>query len=86
MAPSCEFNKGKGKEDIENIIDEMNKTWKRNEDCSTSNGEGSLHPMGQEITPHQTKQSRVMWDWYLKDIYHKLVPKDLVLKILHNNE
>ena len=25
---------------------------------------GSLHPMGQVITPHQTKKSRGMWDWY----------------------
>ena len=28
-APSCEFDKGKGKEDVEHIKDEMNKTWKK---------------------------------------------------------
>ena len=30
--PSCEFNKGKGKEDIENVQNKMNKTWNRKDD------------------------------------------------------
>ena len=29
---------------------------------------GSLHPMGRVIAPHQTKQTRGMWDRYLKAI------------------
>ena len=29
---------------------------------------GSLHPMGQVITPHQTRKSKGMWEWYLKVI------------------
>jgi len=41
-APSCEFNKGKGKVDIENAKNEMNKTWKRNKDYNTSSGEDHL--------------------------------------------
>ena len=45
-APSCEFNKGKGKADIENVRDEMNKTWKRKEDCSTSSADGITSPNG----------------------------------------
>ena len=39
-APSCEFNKGKGMVDIENFRNEMNNTWKRKEDCSTSSVDG----------------------------------------------
>ena len=39
-APSCEFNKGKGKADVENVKDEMKKTWKKKDDCNTSNDEG----------------------------------------------
>ena len=35
---SCEFDKGKVKIDIENIKDEMNKTWKKMDGCNTSNG------------------------------------------------
>ena len=29
---------------------------------------GSLHPMGQVVTLHQTKQKEGMWDWYLQAI------------------
>ena len=38
--PSNEFKKGKGKANIENVRDEMNKTWKRKEDCKTSSLDG----------------------------------------------
>ena len=38
-APSCEFDKGKGKEDVEHIRDEMKKTWKKKDACNTSNEE-----------------------------------------------
>ena len=31
---------------------------------------GSLHPIGQVITPHQTKKLRSMWDWYIKVILY----------------
>ena len=44
-APSCEFDKGKGKEDVEHIRDDMNKTWKKKDDYSTSNGEGITSPI-----------------------------------------
>ena len=27
---------------------------------------GSLHPMGQVVTPHQTRKKGGMWDWYSK--------------------
>ena len=37
-APSYEFDKGKSKENVEYIREEMNKTWKKKDDCSTSNG------------------------------------------------
>ena len=46
MAPSCEFNKGKGKTDIKNVRNEMNKTWKKKEDYSTSSGEEITSPNG----------------------------------------
>ena len=45
-APSCEFNKGKGKTDVEHIRDEMNKTQKKKGFCITSNGEGITLPNG----------------------------------------
>ncbi len=45
-ARSCEFDKGKGKEDVENVRNEMNKIWKKKEDCSTSSGEGITSPNG----------------------------------------
>ena len=45
-APSCEFDKGKGKTSVEHIRDEMNKTWKKKDICSTSNGEGITSPNG----------------------------------------
>ena len=44
-APSCEFNKGKEKADVEHIRGEMNKIWKKRDDCSTSNG-GITSPNG----------------------------------------
>ena len=37
-APNSEFNKGKGKVDVEHIKGEMNRKWKRRDGCSTSNG------------------------------------------------
>ena len=45
-APSCEFNniKGKGKEDVENVRNEMNKIGKEREDCNKSSGEGITSP------------------------------------------
>ena len=36
--PNFEFNKGKGKVDIEHIRGEMNKTWKRRDGSSATNG------------------------------------------------
>ena len=45
-APSSEFNKGKGKTYVENVRDEMNKTWKRKEDCSTSSSDEITSPNG----------------------------------------
>ena len=38
--PSYEFDKGKGKAYIENVKNEMNKTWRRKEDCNTSSVDG----------------------------------------------
>ena len=46
MAPCCEFDKGKGKANVEHIRDEMNKTWKKKDDCNTSNGEDITSPNG----------------------------------------
>ena len=43
-APSCELDKGKGKVNVEHIRDGMNKTWKKKDDCRTSNGEGITSP------------------------------------------
>ena len=43
---SNEFNKGKGKVDIENVRDEMNNTWKRKEDCNTLSSYGITSPNG----------------------------------------
>ena len=37
-APNSKFNKGKGKVDVEHIRGEMNKTWKKRNGSSTSNG------------------------------------------------
>ena len=45
-APSNEFNKGKRKVDVENVRDEMNKMWKRKEDCSTSSVDKITSPNG----------------------------------------
>ena len=45
-APSCEFDKGKGKVNVEHIKEEMNKTWKRKDGYNTSNGEGITSPNG----------------------------------------
>ena len=45
-APSCEFFKGKGKVDVEHIKNDMNKTWKKKDASSTSNGEGITSPNG----------------------------------------
>ena len=36
--PNSKFNKGKGKVYIEHTRGEMNKTWKKREDCNTPNG------------------------------------------------
>ena len=44
--PNCEFNEGKGKGDIENVRDEMKKTRRRKEDCSTSSVGGITSPNG----------------------------------------
>ena len=43
-APNSEFDKGKRKEDVEDIRGEMNKTWKKRDGCSTSNGAGITSP------------------------------------------
>ena len=59
-APNCEFEKGKVKADVEHIRGEMNKTWKKKDGCSTSNGARSHHLIGQVVTPHQTKKIRGM--------------------------
>ena len=45
-ADISEFKKGKGKVDVENVRDEMNKTWKRKEDCNTSSLDGISSPNG----------------------------------------
>ena len=45
-AQSCEFDKGKGKENIEHIRDEMNKTWKRKLIATHQMENGSLNPVG----------------------------------------
>ena len=44
--PRNEFNKGKGKENVENVRDEMNKAWKRKGDCITSGSDGITSPDG----------------------------------------
>ena len=49
--PSCEFDKGKGKEDVEHIRGEMNKKWKKKDDCNTSNEEGITSPNGSSDHP-----------------------------------
>ena len=36
--PNSEFNKGKAKVDVEHIKGKMNRTWKRRDGGSTSNG------------------------------------------------
>ena len=43
-APKFEFDKGKTK--VDNIRNEMNKTWKKKDTKSTSNGEGITSPNG----------------------------------------
>ena len=53
----------------------MNKTWKKKDVESTSNGEGSLHPIGQVVTPHQTKQKEVCGT-NIHNFYHTLVPNN----------
>ena len=47
-APSCDFNKGKGKgkENLKYVRSDMNNTWKKMEDCNTSNREGITSPSG----------------------------------------
>ena len=41
----------------------MNKTWKKKDDCRTSNGEGITSPNGLgDHTPHKTRKSQGMWD------------------------
>ena len=43
---SFESNKGKGKENVEHIREEMNKTLKKKDDCNISNVEGITSPNG----------------------------------------
>jgi hypothetical protein len=38
-APSSEYNKEKGKENAEQIRGQMNKTWKKKDECGTSSAE-----------------------------------------------
>ena len=45
-APNSEFDKGKGKVDVEHIRKKMNKTWKKKDVGSTLNGEGITSPNG----------------------------------------
>ena len=45
-APSSKFDKRKGKVNFEHIREEMNKTWKKKDDYSTSHGEGITSPNG----------------------------------------
>ena len=52
-APNFEFKKGKGRIDIEHIRGEMDVEHQM---------EGSLHLIGQVVTPHQTKQKEGMWN------------------------
>ena len=37
-APNSEFDKGKGKADVEHTRGEMKRMWKKRDDCNTSNG------------------------------------------------
>ena len=60
--PSCEFDKGKSKVDVEHIKDEMKRHGRKRMIVAHQMEKGSLHPMGQVITPHQTRKSRGMWD------------------------
>ena len=44
---------------------------------------GSLHPMGQVVTLHQTKQQKKegMWDWYLQALsYISSIQKEALKK------
>ena len=54
LAPRNEFRKGEGKVDVEKVRIQMNKTWKKKEDCSTSNpNEVTLsNGLGDHITPN----------------------------------
>ena len=61
-APSCEFDKGKGKEDVEHSEMRWTRHGRERKIAAHQVQMGSLHPMGQVITSHQTKQSRGMWD------------------------
>ena len=53
----------------------MNRTWKKKDAKSTYNGEGSLQPMGQVVTSHQTKQKEVCGT-DIQKFYHTLVPNN----------
>ena len=44
-APSSEFNQGKEKVDVEQIRGQMNKTWKKKDECNTSSA-GITSPNG----------------------------------------
>ena len=57
-APNPEFNKRKGKVDVEHIKGEMNRTWKRRDEAAHPM-EGSLHLKGQVVTLHLTKKEKV---------------------------
>ena len=72
-APNFEFNKGKEKVDVSTSKERWIEHGR--EDMEVAHlMEGSLHPKGQLVTLHPTKQKEDVWDWYLMP-YHTLVCK-----------
>ena len=60
-APNYEFNKGKGKVDVECIRGEMNRTWKQRDGRSTSNG-GITSPKSSSGHTSSNQAKEGMWN------------------------
>ena len=68
-----EFNKGKGKVDVEKVKIQMNETWRKKEDCSTSIQDEVTLSNDWLIMSPPTKESKVSMELTSKKIYFALV-------------
>ena len=74
--------KEKAKQMLKKLEEKWTRHGKREMDATHQMEQGSLHLIGQVVTPHQTKKIRGMRDWYSNCYIIHQFQKKIALKII----